>query len=90
MFLTESDIILQKAEDYKIEGFQTVIRSREKVDEKVRILALISDKISSSFSIQNDLMGCEIPSIWLKLSIDIGKPVLISGFYHNNMHLMIY
>ena len=66
---------------YGIDGFQSVTHLRKSDEDKVRLIALISDEISSTTTTEIGLMGHEIPSIWLKLANNLGKPLLISGFY---------
>ena len=50
LFLTETDIKINKEKDYKIEGFQTVFQARDSEHDTIRILALINNKVSKHIS----------------------------------------
>ena len=43
-FLTETDVVLEKIEEYKIKGYSTFFHKRETNNEKVRIVALVKVK----------------------------------------------
>ena len=48
---------------------------------KIKILALIRNKISKNVSIRKDAKNVEFPSIWLELTATNKKPIVIAGFY---------
>ena len=48
LFLTETDIKINKEKDYKIEGFQTVFQARDSEHDTIRILALINNNGNSA------------------------------------------
>ena len=82
MFLVETDVILLNGkEDYKLEGFSTVITNQDSADEKIRVLGLVHEDLATNIKVREDLMSKQFPSIWLELQRESKKNVLIGGFY---------
>ena len=86
LFLTESDIILGKTDDYKIEGFTTVFQKRESENEKIRVVAFIKEDVESQIIVKENLMSFEVPSIWLELKAEHSVPFIICGVYREWAH----
>ena len=86
MFLTETDVVLTKQDEYKLQGFNTIFHNRESEDEKIRIVALIDESIMTQITVKEDLMSTNFPSIWLELKTEHAVPVAICGIYRQWSH----
>ena len=82
MFLVETDLtMLNGKEDYKIEGYETILQKRDQNTEKIRIIGLVEEEMRNITKVRNDLMTKEFPSIWLEITRSKQKNLLICGFY---------
>ena len=68
LFLVETDTKSVKTpEEYRVEGFITVLPKREKNEDMVRMIALMDEETSKQAKIREDLMSSEFPSIWIEV-----------------------
>jgi len=82
MFLVETDItMLNGKEDYKIEGYETILQKTDQNMEKIRIIGLVVEEMRNITKVKTDLMTKEFPSIWLEITRSKHKNLLIWGFY---------
>jgi exonuclease III len=81
MFLVETDIILNGKDDFKIEEYQTVTTKHDATGEKIRVIGLIEEEVAISAKTREDLMSTEFPSIWLEITREHQKNVLVCGVY---------
>ena len=82
IFLVETDTVAINLEtDYAITGFKTLIQNKTNVTDATRIIGLIRNDLAESVIIRMDLTSKEFPSLWIEIETEIGKNVLISGFY---------
>ena len=82
MFLVETDtMMIQKSEDYKIEGFITILPKIQNQNDSVRVLCLVQEEMKEEIKIREDLMSDRFPSIWVELDRKNEKNVIIGGFY---------
>ena len=82
MFLVETDTnAINKEEDYKIEGFKTVLPLKSGEDKHTRILGLVDETRVEYLKVRKDLMDNDFPSIWLEMKRDTKKNLLVCGFY---------
>ncbi len=82
MFLVETDItMLNGKEDYKIEGYETILQKTDQNMEKIRIIGLVEEEMRNITKVRTDLMTKEFPSIWLEITRSKQKNLLICGFY---------
>ena len=82
MFLIETDIkMLNGKEDYKIEGYETILQKTDQNTEKIRIIGLVEEEMLHITKVRDDLMTKEFPSIWLEVTRRKQKNLLICGFY---------
>jgi len=82
MFLVETDItMLNGKEDYKIEGYETILQKTDQNMEKIRIIGLIEEEMRNITKVRTDLMTKEFPSIWFEITRSKQKNLLICGFY---------
>ena len=82
MFLVETDLtMLNGKEDYKIEGYETILQKTDQNTEKIRIIGLVEEEMRNITKVRNDLMTKEFPSIWLEITRSKQKNLLICGFY---------
>ena len=79
--VTPSTFLLNSADDFKIEGYRTVIQKRNLLSDKVRILALIIDSNSFQISERDDLMSQNFPLIWLDIKNKLEMPYTVAGAY---------
>jgi hypothetical protein len=77
MFLVETDLtMLNGKEDYKIEGYETILQKTDQNTEKIRIIGLVEEEMRNITKVRN-----EFPSIWLEITRSKQKNLLICGFY---------
>ena len=82
MILTETDSnMIKSKEDYRIEGYETVIQLRKDDNEKTRLVMLIRVETAHCTKVRSELMSPDFPSIWLEYCNKGGMSVLICGFY---------
>jgi hypothetical protein len=87
MFLVEIDTkMIRTPEEYKLEGFITILQKKDEQDENLRIIALIEEELSKNVKIREDLMSTEFPSIWIEVRKKNEKGILIGGFYREWTH----
>ena len=87
MFLVETDTkMIRTPEEYKLEGFITILQKKDEQDENLRIIALIEEELSKNVKIREDLMSTEFPSIWIEVRKKNEKGKLIRGFYREWTH----
>ena len=87
MFLVETDTkMIRTPEEYKLEGFITILQQKDEQDENLRIIALIEEELSKNVKIREDLMSTEFPSIWIEVRKKNEKGILIGGFYREWTH----
>ena len=80
-FLTETDTKnVDSPEDYKIEGYETILPKIHN-DKKKRIIALKKTDSDATSKIRDDLMSPDFPSIWIEWESTYTKNTLIGGFY---------
>ena len=82
MFLVETDTkMLHGKNDYKIEGYETILQKTNKSNEKIRIICLVKEETFKCTKIREDLMSSEFPTIWLEITRNNQKNLLVCGFY---------
>ena len=82
IFLVETDItMLNRKEDCKIEGYETILQKSDQNKKKIRIIGLVEEEMRNITKARNDLMTKEFPSIWLEVTRSKQKNLLICGFY---------
>ena len=86
LFLTETDMVINKQEDYRLQGFNTIFHKRETENEKVRMIALINESIENQITVKENLMSKDFPSIWLELKTNQAVPIAICGIYRQWSH----
>ena len=70
MFLVETDItMLNGKEDYKIEGYETILQKTDQNMEKIRIIGLIEEEMRNITKVRTDLMTKEFPLVSTQISI---------------------
>jgi hypothetical protein len=53
MFLVETDTkMIRTSEEYKLEGFITILKKKDEQDENLRIIALIEEELSKNVKIR--------------------------------------
>ena len=90
LFLTETDMVINRQDDYRLPGFNTIFQKRETENGKVRIVALIEESVESQITVKENLMSTNFPSIWLELKSKHAVPVAICGIYRQWSHNVIY
>ena len=87
LFLKETDSNqLQTESDFTITGFITIFQKREDNCEKVRLICLVKESLMTNFTVRQDLMSTDFPSIWLEVNETNKQTVLLSGFYCCRKH----
>ena len=82
MFLVEVDTNLIKIKtDFILAGYETVVQKRKSDEEKVRVVWVFKEELSSEIKVREDLMSNEFPSIWLEVKQNTGKNLLVGGYY---------
>ena len=82
MFLVEVDTNLIKIKtDFILAGYETVVQKRKSDEEKVRVVCVFKEELSSEIKVREDLMSNEFPSIWLEVKQNTGKNLLVCGYY---------
>ena len=82
LFLNETDSNqLQTESDFTITGVNTIFQKREDNCEKVRLICLVKESLMTNFTVRQDLMSTDFPSIWLEVNETNKQTVLLSGFY---------
>ena len=54
---------------------------RKSEEEKVRVVYVFKEELSSKIKVREDLMSIEFPSIWLEVKQNTGKNLLVCGYY---------
>ena len=82
MFLVEVDTNLIKIKtDFILAGYETAVQKRKSDEEKVRVICVFKEELSSEIKVREDLMSNEFPSIWLEVKQNTGKNLLVGGYY---------
>ena len=86
LFLTETDSNnLDSESDYIIQGYKTILPLKKNNSDKVRILCLVMEAISSQVKPVPELMNPSFPSIWIEIKgnfdTNSGNDMIIGGFY---------
>ena len=81
IFLAVTDTtprVLQKEENFKLEGHSIMFPERVDRQSKIRIMALIRETLSNQIKMTRDLVSHNFPSIWLEYKDKHKKSTLIS------------
>ena len=81
LFLTETDVIIQKEKEFQIEGCKTVLPLKLDSVEKSRIICHIKNEWFSKITIRNDIMSKQFASIWIEIKTSNLTSSIIGGFY---------
>ena len=79
LFLLETDQEEQNLAGITLPGFKTVTGKPSKFDEKVRIMAFVTESIT--FKPRNDLSSADTSTLWIEIERDKKKNLLIGGCY---------
>ena len=50
LFLTETDVMLNNEEDFKLCGFNAIFHKRENNEEKIRLIALVKTSLEQNIN----------------------------------------
>ena len=82
IFLVETDTYaVNVEEDFKIQGFKTLVQKKEKLSDVTRIICLIDENLQDNIIVRSDLSTNEFPSLWVELENNSGKNIICGGFY---------
>ena len=87
IFLTETDTkAIQKEDGYQIQGYKTIFQERKSVQSKLRIVCLVKNSLVQKMKVRKDLMSVDFPSIWIEVTDNYNKQIIIAGFYRQWTH----
>ena len=68
IFLVETDTLaVNSEEDYKLQGFKTIIQNKKDKLNQTRIICLVDEKLTKEVIIRMDLSSQDFPSLWIEL-----------------------
>ena len=87
-FIVETDTkIIQSPDDYRLEGYVTVLQKKEKQEYMVKIMAVIDEDITKELNIRNDLiMTGKFPLLWMEINRKNEEGLLVCGFSREWTH----